>query len=197
MGVVGADRGDLAAGGEELVDVVPALGLVVETAADLVVGLDRVGGGDALQVRDGGAVPLRVREGDERAGVGRALGDIGAGLSLTEAAEIRGKANGDDVPVLAVGEGRGVEFGPDEGGEGVGTTGRRVGDRLVIGLQKMVGNGHEVVALLPVGGADRGRRHPAVRVDGVGMDIPPVEAPRAVTVKQVVCHKRCPSSLRQ
>ena len=109
-------------------------------------------------------------DGDEGPGGAGAGGDLGATLLPCDGREARRvgwlerrwQPNGENVPELAIGHGTGVDLGAEDGGEAGLAEGHRVGDRVAVGPDEMVGQGEEVIALGTVAPADLLRRQAAV-----------------------------------
>jgi len=103
---------------------------------------------------------MRSRVDDRHKGAGgvRPLGDFRSGLTLALSREIERQSVGGEMPRLAVGQRRSVDFGSRNNDEPVGVEGGRVGDvdEVDAGLaeflagQEGVGQGKEIVARVTI-----------------------------------------------
>ena len=117
MGVVGGEAAQPPSLVEQDIAQRPAVAPVVLDLRSVVIDLDGMGAVDDVGVIRGQAVPFRMDQADEGAGVGGAPGQGNDILALAGGGEVGRQADRQDVPDFIDQGFSGMQLGADEGGE--------------------------------------------------------------------------------
>ena len=184
MRIIRGNQRQLAPLGQQEIGNRKAIRAVTAHGTAVVVNLDRMGGGDGARIRQGQPRPLRMGNRHEGTSRDRAGGNLGPGFlprHRHEAWRVRGRkigrqADGENVPQLTIGHGARMQFCPQNGGKARIAHRHSVHNRIAKGPDKMVGQGHEIIAFGLVAAAHLFRAQDPVRAGGMGVQI---AAPKA------------------
>ena len=146
--------------------------------AAVIVNLHRVGLGKRQRILHGEAIPLWMRDAQERTGRCCASRHGLHGLALAPWCEIERQAHRHHVPVMALGGDRRVNLGAEQCGESLRAQRARVRDRIAVAGPEVIGQREEVIARVLVEAGDGLRREPAVGARGMGVQVAAPEPAR-------------------
>ncbi len=176
--VVGGDGRQAAPFVQRHVGQIPAVAAHLPDFGAVVVDFDCVDHGEAAHVLGLQREPAGMGESEKRPRGDGAGADRFGGLAVGRGPEVPWQSNGHDVPELAIGQTALVQLGPRKSDEIGRAASPRVGDRMPVIGQEMVGHGDEIITFARIRGAGLGHRMISVRLRGVHVQIAAPEPSR-------------------